>query len=235
MTAHDISGGVPGDRLPPLTVTQGDKAAPVTARGERTRASLIAAARRIFERDGFSDARLTDITAEARCSTGTFYTYFDSKEEILDAVLALAHEDMLHPGYPHADPGRDDDPIAALESANRAYFEAYRRNAKLRLVLEQVSANMPEFREKRRARGTLFIERNARHVADLQSRGLADPDLDPFATASALSGMVSRMAYEALALDGDSDVDQLVFTATRLWANAIGLRRPDTPGGGTSR
>lgn len=216
--------------MPPLAVTDADKAPPVTARGERTRAALIAAARRIFERDGFSDARLTDITAEAKCSTGTFYTYFDSKEEILDAVLALTHEELLHPGYPHVDAGDQDDPIAVLEAANRAYFEAYKRNARLRLVLEQVSANIPEFREKRRARGHVFAERNARHIAALQERGLADPDLDPLAAAGALSGMVSRMAYQAFALDADADMDQLVFTATRLWANAIGLRHPATLG-----
>ncbi|WP_244332821.1 TetR/AcrR family transcriptional regulator [Gordonia polyisoprenivorans] len=213
--------------LPPLAVTDGDKAPPVTARGERTRSALIAAARRIFERDGFSDARLTDITAEAKCSTGTFYTYFDSKEEVLDAVLALAHEDMLHPGLPHIETDPHEDPYAVLEAANRAYFEAYKRNAGLRLVLEQVTANMPEFREKRRQRGLVFATRNARHIKDLQDRGLADPELDPLAAASALSGMVSRMAYQAFALGDDADLDQMVFTATRLWANAIGLRSGD--------
>ncbi|GAB2655224.1 TetR/AcrR family transcriptional regulator [Gordonia jinhuaensis] len=221
------------DALPPLSTRDAEKALPVTARGERTRAALISAARTVFERDGFSDARLTDITAEAKCSTGTFYTYFDSKEEILDAVLAQAHEDMLHPGYPHVDPELEADPVAVLAAANRAYFEAYRRNAKLRLVLEQVSANFPEFREKRRQRGHMFSARNARHIKELQDQGLADRDLDPTAAAGALSGMVSRMAYEAFALGGDSEdptaeMDALVFTATRLWANALGMTRPAT-------
>lgn len=218
-----------GDPMPRL-VGGAEKAPPVTARGERTRAALIAAGRQIFERDGFADARLTDITAAAGCSTGTFYTYFDSKEEILDAVLAQAHEDMLHPGFPHV--AEDDgDPIAVMAASNRAYFEAYRRNAKLRLVLEQVAANIPEFRESRMRRGLVFVERNARHIAELQDRGLADPELDPMAAARALSAMVSRMAYHAFALaDTDLadevDMDELVFTATRLWANGIGLGRP---------
>ncbi|MGC5247629.1 TetR family transcriptional regulator [Gordonia sp. DT219] len=230
MTARDTTKRPGDDSLPPLAVTDGEKAPPVTARGERTRAALITAARRIFERDGFSDARLTDITAEAKCSTGTFYTYFDSKEEILDAVLALAHEDMLHPGLPHVETRAQDDPYAVLEAANRAYFEAYKRNAKLRLVLEQVSANIPEFREKRRRRGQVFATRNARHIKDLQDRGLADPDLDPLVAATALSGMVSRMAYQAFALGDYADLDQMVVTATRLWANAIRLRGPEEPG-----
>ncbi|MFT4042271.1 MAG: TetR/AcrR family transcriptional regulator [Gordonia sp. (in: high G+C Gram-positive bacteria)] len=203
---------------------------PVTARGERTRTALIAAARRIFERDGFADSRLTDITAEARCSTGSFYTYFDSKEEVLDAVLAQAHRDMLHPGLPHVEEESGDDPTAVLAAANRAYFDAYQRNAGLRLVLEQVSATIPEFREKRRARSMVFVRRNARHIQELQNRGLADRELDATAAAAALSGMVSRMAYQAFVVgETDTDIDALVFTATRLWVNAIGLRRTDGP------
>ncbi len=199
---------------------------PVTARGERTRAALVAAARTVFERDGFTDSRLTDITAEAGCATGSFYTYFDSKEEILDAVLAAAQEDMLHPGLPHVQAGFSDDPAAVIEASNRAYFEAYRRNAQLMLVREQVAGISPEFREIRRRRGQVFVERNARRIRELQERGLADPDLDPLGAAAALSGMVSRMAYSAFALGDDVDIDDLVFTATRLWVNGIGLRRP---------
>ena len=109
--------------------------------------------------------------------------------------------------------------------------DAHKRNAKLRLVLEQVTANSPEFRKQRLLRGSAFSERNARHIARLQERGLADADIDPTAAAQALSGMVSRMAYQAFALGDGADIDQLVFTATRLWANAIGMHRPDAPTG----
>ena len=52
---------------------------PVTRRGIRTRQALVEAARVVFERDGYLDARLSDITAEANCATGTFYTYFNDK------------------------------------------------------------------------------------------------------------------------------------------------------------
>src|SRR5699024_942292 len=83
---------------------------PVTERGARTRSALVAAARVVFERAGYLNTRLTDITREAHCSTGTFYTYFAGKEEILAAVLDEAQEDMLHPGMARvADP---DDPYA---------------------------------------------------------------------------------------------------------------------------
>ena len=166
---------------------------PTTERGLRTRAALIAAARKVFERMGYLDARLIDITRAAKCSAGTFYTYFSSKEEIFAAVLEVAQEDMLHPGMPHVT--TEDDPAAIIEASNRAYLQAYQRNAKLMGLLEQVANVDPEFRELRTLRSNAFVRRNARSIARLQANGQADPDLDPLLAARALSGMMSRFAF----------------------------------------
>lgn len=206
---------------------------PSTPRGLRTRASLVAAARAVFERDGFIDSRLTDITKEARCSTGTFYTYFDSKEEALAAVLQEAQEDMLHPGPPH-EPHENRTVIESLDAGNRAYIEAYKRNAKLMLLLEQVAAVDPTFRRLRLDRGQAFAERNSRWVKKLQDEGYADPSLDPVVSASALSLMVGRMAYYKYALEEpDWGTDELfVETATKLWVNGLGIPADGSRRGG---
>ena len=204
------------------------KSQPLTARGQRTRAALVAAARTVFERDGYLNARLTDITAEANCSTGSFYTYFTNKEEIFAAVLEEAQEEMLHPHVREV--VGDEDPIAVIEASNRAYLQAYERNAKLMRLLEQVATIDDDVRELRRRRGLLFAERNARSIRDLQQRGLADPDLDPVLAARALSSMVGRMANSVYVLGDDVDQDVLVDTLTRLWANALRLPMPERAG-----
>lgn len=197
------------------------KELPTTARGVRTRAALVAAARTVFERDGFLGSRLTDITAEASCSTGSFYTYFVSKEEIFLAVMEAAQDDMLHPGMPHV--AEADDPVAVIRASNRAYFEAYQRNAKLMMLQEQVATIDADFRQQRLERGEAFARRNAKGVERLQGAGLVDEQLDPLMTARALSGMVGRLAYSSFALGMEWSVDDLVETSTRLWANALGL------------
>ncbi len=211
-----------GEDIPSLADTSGLREPPSTPRGVRTRAALVAAARVVFERDGYLDSRLTDITAEAHCSTGTFYTYFSSKEEILQAVIQGAQDDMLHPGMPRLGP-EDASPAAVIGASNRAYFEAYRRNARLMAILDQVATIDPKFRELRRRRSRAFADRNARAVHALQERGVADPELDPALAARALSGMVSRMAHYAFVLEADVDLDGLVDTCTRLWVNALRL------------
>ena len=150
---------------------------PATERGLRTRAALVAAARKVFERDGYLNARLIDITRAAKCSAGTFYTYFSGKEEAFAAVLEVAQEDMLHPGMPHVP--SDYDPAAVIEASNRAYLKAYKRNSKLMGLLEQVANIDPEFRKLRTSRANAFVRRNARSIAKLQAKGQADPIWTP--------------------------------------------------------
>lgn len=203
---------------------------PVTARGQRTREALVTAARHVFERDGFLDSRLTDIAEGARTSIGTFYTYFDSKEEVFIAVLQQAQDDMLHPGLPRV----EEDPrniAAVLEASNRAYFEAYQRNARLMVLLEQVATINPTFRELRVRRSKMFTERVARWVRAAQQSGLADPTLDPLMTARALASMVSRLAYYSFAFEEGWDVDSMVETSTKLWFNALGMALPEAAQG----
>ncbi|GAB3108383.1 hypothetical protein GCM10027055_05290 [Janibacter alkaliphilus] len=201
---------------------------PATARGQRTRDALIAAARKVFERDGYVESRLVDIVAEARCSIGSFYTWFEGKDEVFAAVVQQAQNDMLHPGIARVE--STDDPVEIIAASNRAYFAAYERNARLNQLLDQVAAVDPSFRSLRRARSQAFVERNARAIRDLQARGLADQGVDPTVAAMALSGMVSRLAQGAFLPDGPYVIEvapeDLVSAATRLWTNALGLTQP---------
>lgn len=205
---------------------------PLTARGQRTRRALVDGARRVFERDGYHDARLADITAESGVSVGTFYLYFDGKDQVLAAVLEQLEAEMLAAGRPERRGGELRDPVARIEAANRAYLSAYRDRAPLMLLLEQAATLQPAFRAMRTRRGWTFTQRNAAQIEQLQREGYADPALDPVVAARALSGMVARMAYYEYALrpegadaEGAEDADEaLVRTATTLWVNALTIR-----------
>lgn len=207
------------------------KELPSTKRGLRTRAALVAAARGVFERDGFINSRLSDITAAANCSSGTFYTYFESKEEALVAVLDTVQDDMLNPGFPHV-PESNETIGAVIEASNRAYLESYRRNARLMMLLEQVATLDPLFAELRLKRARTFAERNALKIARLQDAGLADASLDPMTTSWVLSSMISRLAYLGLVLGEPFDWEELMTTLTRLWLNALRIPDAERPSGG---
>ena len=64
-----------------------DGKAPRTARGERTLRKILDAARDEFGERGFSDSSIVAITQRAGFARGTFYTYFDSKEAVFQALV----------------------------------------------------------------------------------------------------------------------------------------------------
>jgi AcrR family transcriptional regulator len=60
---------------------------PRTERGRRTLRRLIEAASQEFGERGFHEAAITGITQRAGVALGTFYTYFESKEEVFRALV----------------------------------------------------------------------------------------------------------------------------------------------------
>jgi AcrR family transcriptional regulator len=60
---------------------------PRTPRGERTMRKILDAAREEFGERGFSDSSIVGITQRAGVALGTYYTYFDSKEALFQALV----------------------------------------------------------------------------------------------------------------------------------------------------
>ena len=199
-----------------------------TARGAATQATLVRAAQEVFERDGFLDARIADITATARTATGSFYTYFTGKEEVFLAVVEALDAVGLHPPSLEHLAGRHADSadlVADIAEHHRAYLEAYHRNARMMRVVEEVTNISEPFRRERTSRAQAWIDASREAIRDLQREGRADPALDPLIAARALSTMVSRSAYITFVLEeeGADSIDGLADTLTRLWVNALKL------------
>lgn len=207
--------------MPAPTTTTADVP---TERGRRTRAALVQAARKVFERDGYLDARVSDIAKAAKVAHGTFYTYFSSKEEVFREVVVGVQADLL------AQEGRDaqvdrSDPIARIDAANRAYVAAYRKDAAMLGLLEQVCTFNDDLRRMRLDMRRAFVTRAGRAIARWQAEGRADPGLDPWYAATALCNMVDRFMYVWLVLGEDYDEEEAVSTLTRLWTQALQLVR----------
>ena len=54
---------------------------------EERKNQIIAAATKVFTERGFAEARMDDIVAESGLSKGALYWYFDSKDDIIVAIL----------------------------------------------------------------------------------------------------------------------------------------------------
>jgi AcrR family transcriptional regulator len=200
---------------------------PRTAKGERTRARLVDAAKYVFERQGFLGARVSDIADRARISHGTFYHYFNSKEEIF-RELAQAQEARLTAAadFDTSDLPNNASPRDQVRDGIRRYLEQYREQARIMGVIEQVSRYDAEVNAARTASQKHFAQR-AEDACRLQQRaGMADPMLDPMIAADALGALVSRFA-ELWLVQGyrKYDFEEAVEQLSLICANA--LRHPE--------
>jgi AcrR family transcriptional regulator len=201
---------------------------PSTERGRRMRARLLAAAREVFERDGFLDARVTDISAAAGVAHGSFYTYFGSKTEIFRALLAGTMDDLyasMGSGSPPEDDGDDvpDDAVSRIDRANRRFVAMYRQNTALMALFEQATTFDPEVRALRRATRERNVGRVRHSIERMQADGLVAADLDAEYSAHALVAMVNGLVHYWLVLGAEFEEERLVAGVTRLWAQALGL------------
>ncbi|WP_433734039.1 TetR/AcrR family transcriptional regulator [Nocardia sp. CA-129566] len=183
---------------------------------------MITAAREIFERDGYLDAKIADISKAAGTASGSFYTYFDSKEEVFAAVVDQVREEMLHPHVRERTGVTDARDL--IEAANREYLLSYKRNARLMAVFEEVALINEDFRRLRIERSKAFVQRNAKMIRELQESGQARAELDPMIAAQALSVMVSRMAYMVFVQHQRIAFEKLVHTLTQLWVDGLQLK-----------
>jgi AcrR family transcriptional regulator len=200
-------------------------AAPRSRKGAATRARLLAAAKRVFEEDGFLDARITDISKRARLSHGSFYHYFDSKEEIFREVAEAQERQLTAPPVVEKLSRRGEpSQRERIRRANRRYLEQYRDEARIMGVIEQASRYDAHVTATRAATQKHFADRAERSIRRLQKAGVADRRLDPAIAAMALGAMVARFA-ELWLVQGyaDYDFDEAVEQLTTLWCNALRL------------
>ena len=132
-------------------------------KGRRTRARFIEAGKVVFARDGFLKSRIADIATEAGVSYGSFYHYFESKEEIFREIaeqmeVRLLSMDDLPPGTAISDP------FERIRAANRSYLTAYRANAEIMRVIEEVGSYDREVRESRDRRQAGRHQRRSAHL-----------------------------------------------------------------------
>ncbi|MEE6137535.1 TetR/AcrR family transcriptional regulator [Mycobacterium sp. 050128] len=159
-----------------------------TRKSDRTRESILDAARTAFARKGFSGATISDITDLAPVTRANFYYYFSDKTELFIELgtdtyreaLAVV-EGFMEQGSP---PSRED-----VESWVARYFDYLDRNG---AFVIRSTEDMPPDRKFRAA-----VARSHRRTAAALGEGIAKmaptpPDLDPVASGLVIMAMLER-------------------------------------------
>lgn len=168
-------------------------------------------------------------------SYGTFYTYFESKDDLLHHVVRSVAGEMFASSLVPTD--TVEDPYARIVESNRLYLRAWDQASKVLRLADQGGAADEGLRKMVLEIREFYVGRAEKGLRRLQEEGLANPRLNPRLTALALGSMVEQVAHSRDSLDEPFDDEMVLDHLSRLWAAAIGLRgAPDegwAGGGGT--
>jgi len=208
-----------------VTAQPTETAGPRSSKGARTRTRLLEAAKEIFEENGFLSARISDIAERAGLSHGSFYHYFESKEQIFREVAALVDDEL---GAPLAEvvlaPSSELSPHERLREAVRRHFEAYRAEARIMGLIEQVSRYDDHVDALMLSRHRQYQQQMAESIRQLQRRNLADKSLNPAIAAAAVGALTGRFA-ELWLVQGaiDASMDEAVEQVSTMLVNIMGI------------
>jgi AcrR family transcriptional regulator len=160
-----------------------DGKAPRTARGERTLRKILDAARDEFGERGFAESSIVAITQRAGVALGTFYTYFDSKESVFQALvsdMSAQVRDYVAPAFKDAADALDGE-RRALES----FLQFARKHRDVYRIIDEAEFVEPRaYREHYQTTATRIAARliSARDKGEI-SDGYSDEELDVLAWA----------------------------------------------------
>ncbi len=127
---------------PASTSSQSKSKQPRTERGRRTLRKLLDAAAMEFGEKGFHEASIIGITSRAGTALGSFYTYFDSKDELFRALV----KDMSRRVKDHAASAMTewDDAIERERSALNAFMNFARTHKEIYRIIDESEFVDPE-------------------------------------------------------------------------------------------
>ena len=199
-------------------------------RKARTRAELLAAARRVFLRRGFHAASLDEIAEEAGYTKGAVYSNFRGKD---DLILALLEEHYAQRARAYAEVMFEDDDVEETRRAVARYMlEAFEREPAWWTLVSDFATHAstdPELRERFHALREEFVGAVAELIEKVGERHGVAYKLSPREVARGTGALMRGMVTEwILDPDGARAAEFEEMVAAYLRGLAIPLEERST-------
>lgn len=178
---------------------------------EERRQQLVDAAIRVMTRDGVTKATTRAISSEAQVSLSVFHYCFDSKQELLAAVIDTIVSHTASPAKASIEPGlslRD-----TIRSALTAYWEHTVANPEEHLLtyeLTQFCMRHPDFRDVARAQYARYVEAYVEVFETLASIAEVKPAWPLEVLANYVTSLIDGLTLNWLAQRDDAHAEEVL-------------------------
>ena len=188
-------------------------------RREETRQALLAAARKLFAKQGYAATSTPEIVKAAGLTRGALYYHFTDKRDVFRAVLE-SEQSAIMTKIESRTGRRGKDPVDALVRGSRAFLEAAADPATMRIVFIDGPAVLgrQEWLEvdRRYAAGSLRAGLEAAMAAGAVKKLPLDPLADVMSAAFNEAALVLREPGAEATVEGLVDVFRALFDGLRV-------------------
>ena len=188
------------------------------------RDEIMAAAKEVFARKGFHDTTIADIAKRAGLAYGLIYWYFDSKDELFNALMVVEEGALRSHIAAAVGPRQDGDGEAPFRTAVQATFEFFESDkATVKLLFRDAYALGDRF-EKHLGIYERFIDDIESVIVVAQQRGemVAAP---PRMVAYTLAALIGQLAHRRLSTDDGVSAAEVADFVVTLVLNGLRPRK----------
>ena len=202
-------------------------------RSDEKRARILKASIEVFAREGFFDARISDVAKKAGVADGTIYLYFKNKDHLLTSLF----EELM---AEHVERGREEirnlpDAPSKLRAIARYHLELLGGDRDLAIVFQVELRQSTKFMERFTASwfGT-YLDEITEIVATGQSEGSVRSDVSPKLLAKAFFGALDEMVTSWILAKRRDSLPKLAEPIVSIFLDGAAPRdhpagRPATP------
>ena len=189
------------------------------------RDEIMAAAKEVFARKGFHDTTIADIAKRAGLAYGSIYWYFDSKDELFHALMAVEESALRRHIAAAVGARQDGDGEAPFRTAVQATFEFFESDkATVKLLFRDAYALGDRFEKHLGGIYERFIDDIESVIVVAQQRGemVAAP---PRMVAYTLAALIGQLAHRRLSIDDGVTAAEVADFVVTLVLNGLRPRK----------
>ncbi|WP_252217175.1 TetR/AcrR family transcriptional regulator [Clostridium sp. VAP41] len=190
------------------------------------RKAILKAAAKIFSQKGYMDSSIKDITNEASVSVGSFYSYFNNKEDVLSQIYEEISDMSLKAAF-DASMTVKDDVVKKFILAMTSAICTYVNNKEFSKILFVKSMGINDLFEKKRwdilDKTNIYLKGVLEHLNEVHSSGINDINVTSVLLTNSLFGVISYWLNEKLV----SNFKDMIFSLCTYHLRALNINFTD--------
>ena len=189
----------------------------------RRERDILDAAEKVFSREGFFAAQMSEIAREAEFAVGTLYSFFKSKEEIYQRIVEDKVREFIRQYEEAAE--AVDDPRLQIERLIDKKVEYFLRNKSFfRIYVSEFRGMGYSFQRELRAGIAALYDEYLSWLAGIFRKGIQQAvftDLDPDALATAFEGVSNSALVRWLRSGKDGLSEHMAFEIKEIFFRGV--------------